>query len=151
MRRTTPSTVSGYLAKLPSDVRATLTQVRRLIKRHPPTGYREAMNWGAITYEVPLRRYPDTYNGQPLCYVALAAQKHHASLYLMGPYGDAALRRRLQEGFRRSGKRLNMGKSCIRFRSVEDLDMETIGAVVAAIPVDTYVAIAESAHAKRRR
>lgn len=151
MRSTTPTTVAGYLAQLPPDTRATLTRVRRLIKRHLPAGYRETMNWGAITYEVPLRRYPDTYNGQPLCYVALAAQKHYASLYLMGAYGDAALRRRLQDGFRRAGKRLNMGKSCIRFRQVDDLALDVIGAVVAAVPVNRYVAIAESARTRRRR
>lgn len=150
MPRTRATTVSAYLASQSPGVRATLTRVRRLVKRHLPAGYREAMNWGAITYEVPLRRYPNTYNGQPLCYAALAAQKNYASLYLMGAYGDSALKRRLQEGFRTAGKRLNMGKSCIRFRSVDDLALDVIGEVVAAIPVDRYVAIAEAARNRRR-
>lgn len=149
MSRIKAKTVAAYLAGLTPEVRATIAGVRRLIKRHLPAGYREAMNWGAITYEVPLRRYPTTYNGQPLCYAALAAQKGHSSLYLMGAYGSPTLKRRLEDGFRKAGKRLNMGKSCIRFRRIEDLALEVIGAVVAAVPVSKYVAIAEAAQTRR--
>lgn len=150
MPRIKAKTVAAYLAGLDPEVRATIARVRRLIKRHLPAGYREAMNWGAITYEVPLRRYPTTYNRQPLCYAALAAQKDYSSLYLMGAYGSPALKRRLEVGFRIAGKRLNMGKSCIRFRRVEDLALEVIGAVVAAVPVSRYVAIAEAARTRLR-
>jgi hypothetical protein len=121
-----------------------------LIRRHLPAGYRESINWDAITYEVPLRRYPTTYNGQPLCYAALAAHKGHASLYLMGVYGSPALRRRLEAGFRKAGKRLNMGKSCIRFRRADELALDVIGAVISAVPVNKYVAMAEAARIPRR-
>ena len=91
MAHSNAMTVAAYLAGLPPAVRATVARVRRLVKHHLPGGYREAMNWGAITYEVPLRRYPTTYNGQPLCYVALAAQKGYVSLYLMGAYRSPVL------------------------------------------------------------
>jgi hypothetical protein len=137
-------TVAAYLARLSAEHRATIGAVRRVIKRHLPTGYREAMNWGAITYEVPLAKYPTTYNGQPLCYVALAAQKAHLSLYLMAAYGSRALTRRLQDGFRKAGKRLDMGKACIRFRVLDDLALDAIADVIASTPMKQYIAGAEA-------
>lgn len=136
--------VAAYLAGLSPQRRATVAAVRRVIKRHLPKGYREAMNWGAITYEVPLGTYPTTYNGQPLCYVALAAQKAHVSLYLMVAYGNRALTERLEEGFRKAGKRLDMGKACIRFRSADDLALDTIAEVIASTPMERYIAAAEA-------
>lgn len=142
--------VAAYLARLPAERRATVTAVRRLIKRHLPKGYREAMNWGAITYEVPLRRYPTTYNGQPLCYVALAAKKAHLSLYLMAAYGNPTLTRRLQDGFREAGKRLDMGKACIRFRVLDDLDLNSIAHVIASTPMERYIARAEAIRTRKR-
>jgi uncharacterized protein YdhG (YjbR/CyaY superfamily) len=144
------TTVAAYLARLPPERRATVAAVRRLIKRHLPKGYREAMNWGAITYEVPLRKYPSTYNGQPLCYVALTAKKAHLSLYLMAAYGNGTLTRRLRDGFRGAGKRLNMGKACIRFRKIEDLDLDAISAVIASTPMDRYIAGAEAVRTRKR-
>ena len=81
--------------------------------------------------------------------MALAAQKGYVSLYLMGAYGSPVLRRRLETGFRRAGKRLNMGKSCIRFRSVDDLALDVIGDVIAAVPMTRYIAIAETARTRR--
>jgi uncharacterized protein DUF1801 len=143
-------TVAAYLSHLPPERRASAVAMRRLIKRHLPKGYRETMNWGAITYEVPLRRYATTYNGQPLCYVALAAKKAHLSLYLMAAYGNETLIRRLRDGFRKAGKRLDMGKACIRFRTLDDLDLEAIGAVIASTPVDRYVAGAEVIRTRKR-
>lgn len=137
-------TVTAYLAGLSPERRAAVAAVRRVIKRHLPRGYREAMNWGAITYEVPLRAYPTTYNGQPLCYAAVAAHKAHVSLYLMVAYGNPALAQRLREGFRKAGKRLVMGKACIRFRSADDLALDTIAEVIASTPMERYIAAAEA-------
>ena len=135
-----PSTVAGYLRALPSEQRGVLTKLRQVIRKHLPKGYKEATNWGAITYEVPLKRCPDTYNGQPLCYLAIAAQKNYLSLYLMTVYGDPAKKKQLEDGFARAGKRLDMGKSCIRFRSLDDLPLDTVADIIASTPVDTYVA-----------
>lgn len=144
------TSVAAYLARLPVERRATVAAMRRVIKRHLPKGYREAMNWGAITYEVPLRRYPTTYNGQPLCYVALAAKKAHISLYLMAAYGSRTLTRRLQDGFRKAGKRLDMGKACIRFQVLDDLDLESIAEVIASTPLERYIAGAEAVRTRKR-
>ena len=141
-------TPAAYLASLPDERRTTLAKVRQVIRKHLPAGYREGMNWGMISYEVPLQRHPDTYNGQPLCYVALAAQKNYFAIYLTCAYQDPSQLRRLQDGFRNAGKKLDMGKSCIRFRRLEDLPLEVIGAVVASTPLERFVARAEAA---RRR
>ena len=106
------TTVRAYLDSLPDDRRTALAKVRTVIRRNLPTGIVEAMNWGMITYEVPLRTYPDTYNGQPLAYAALASQKNHMAVYLMGIYGDDALRQQFEDAYRASGKRMDVGKSC---------------------------------------
>jgi hypothetical protein len=138
-------TVAAYLAGLPVDRRAELARVRRVIRKHLPKGYKEGVGFGMIIWSVPLRIYPDTYNGQPLCYAALAVQKGHSSLYLMSVYGSKTLAAQLKAGFKKAGKKLNMGKSCIRFRRAEDLDLDTIGKIVAKVPVSTYIAIAKAA------
>ena len=88
------TSVAEYLAELPADRRAAIEAVRQTILANLPEGYEEAMNWGMITYQVPLARYPDTYNGQPLAYAALASQKNHMAVYLTGIYADDETARR---------------------------------------------------------
>jgi uncharacterized protein YdhG (YjbR/CyaY superfamily) len=151
MLRTKVRSVTQYLAALPADRRSALAKVRQVIRKHLPPGYRESFNWGAITWEVPLSRYPDTYNGQPLCYAALASKKNHASLYLMMAYMNPTLTRRLQDGFRAAGKRLDMGKACIRFRKADDLALEVIAEMVASTPLERYVARAEAGRNRPRK
>lgn len=137
--RSEADTVVEYLASLPEDRRSALETVRRTILDNLPEGYEETMNWGMITYEVPLAIYPDTYNGKPLMYAALASQKHHMAVYLTGVYSDD----RTAEAFRRdylaTGKRLDMGKSCVRFRELDDLPLELIGRTIASVEVDEFV------------
>jgi hypothetical protein len=143
------ATVDEYLAELPEDRREAIATVRRFILDHLPEGYVEGMNWGMIAYEVPLERYPDTYNKQPLGLVALASQKNHMSLYLWGPDDawekDGEFRRRWRE----TGKKLDMGKSCIRFKKVDDLALDVIGDQLSATPVDRLIATYEEARARR--
>jgi len=148
MTRSTATTVAEYLAALPADRRAELAAVRRVVRKHLPRGYRETMAAGIITYEVPLSVYPDTYNGHALWYAALAAQKGYSSLYLMAVYGSKPLAQRLKAGFRAAGKKLDMGKSCIRFRRADDLALDVIGEIVASTPLPAYVAIAKAARTK---
>ena len=140
MVRSAAQTPEAYLAELPDERRQVVTQLRKLIQQHIPDGYVESVNWGMLTWEVPLERYPDTYNGQPLGYVSLAAQKNGYSLYLLGPYGDPEQLAALKAGFAKAGKKLDMGKSCVRFRKPEDLDLETIGKVIASTPPDRFIA-----------
>ncbi len=138
------ATVSEYLKELPDDRRAVVAAVRKVIRRNLPAGYREAMNWGVITYEIPLKRYPNTYNGQPPTYIALAAQKNHFALYLMTAYGDSDLAAWLKDEFRKAGKKLDMGKSCLRFRKLEDLPLDVIGQFTAKVTPEQYIARCET-------
>jgi hypothetical protein len=139
------ATVTEYLQSLPDDRRKEISKVRSVIKKHLPKGYQEAMDWGVITYQVPLKNYPDTYNGKPLCYAALAAQKNYNTLYLMRPYADPAQLKFLKESFAKAGKKLDMGKSCIHFKAAEDLPLSVIATVIASTPPDQWIAAAKAA------
>ncbi|HEX6060017.1 MAG TPA: DUF1801 domain-containing protein [Gemmatimonadaceae bacterium] len=141
------ATVESYLSELPPERRAVVAAVRETIRRHLPAGYEEAMSFGMIGYGVPLSRYPRTYNGQPLAYVALAAQKSHYALYLMDAYQDPARADWLEAAFERAGKKLDMGKSCVRFRHLGDLPLDAIGEFIAGRPVDDFIAHYEAVRA----
>ena len=148
MPRNSAKTPAAYLASLPAERRREMAKVRSVIKDNLPEGYRETMCAGLISYEVPLSKYPDTYNGQALWYVALAAQKNYLSLYLMGVYGDSQVAQEFKEGFRKAGKKLDMGKSCVHFQKADDLALDAVGKAIAAIPMTKWIAIAQAA---RRR
>ncbi|MBN1359098.1 MAG: DUF1801 domain-containing protein [Sedimentisphaerales bacterium] len=106
---------------------------------------------GMICYEVPLRVFGKTYNGQPLMYAALAAQKQYNAIYLTNVYCDDTLRERLVAGFERAGKKLNMGKSCVRFKHASDLPLDTIGSIVAATSVEQFVAFYQASRGRTYR
>lgn len=133
-------TVEAYLAGLEPERRETVSKVRELILKHIPEGYAEVMNWGMITYEVPLEVFPDTYNKKPLMFAALASQKNYCSLYLMGIYCNPDAEERLKADFSEAGKKLKMGKSCIRFKTLEDLPLNVIAEAVSKPDVDKFVA-----------
>jgi hypothetical protein len=142
------SSVDSLLAQLSPERAAELSRVREVVRRRLPTGYEEAISQSMIVYQVPLARYPNTYNKQPLWYVALAAPASYLSLHLMPIYGSKKLAESLRAGFAAEGKRLNVGKACIRFQKADDLALTTIGDIVAKFSVDQWVEIAEAA---RRR
>ena len=144
------TSVQDFLAQLPADRREAVARVREVVARNLPPGYEESVAYGMVVYAVPLTRYADTYNGQPLMYCGIAAQKNYMSLYLMPAYGSSELAQRLRAGFKSAGKKLDMGKSCIRFRAADDLALDTIGEIIAAVPVDKWVAIAEAARARTK-
>ena len=142
-------TVEEYLAELPDDRRDAVAEVRDVILENLPDGFVEAMNWGMISYEVPLRVVPETYNGEPLMYAALASQKQKMSLYLTGVYGDETLRQRFVDAYRSTGKRLDMGKSCVRFKTADDLPLDAIGQLVGGMSLDRFIATYEVSRKKR--
>ena len=119
MAQSKAATVSQYLSELPADRAAVVSTVRDLVNAHLPPGFDETMRWGMISWEVPLERYPDTYNGQPLNVASLAAQKQYTSLYLMCAYIDADGERRLRDAYAAAGTKLDFGKSCLRFKSLD--------------------------------
>jgi len=143
-------TVAEYIASLPEDRRGAIKAVRDVVKKHLPAGYKEGMDYGYIGWSVPLSVYPDTYNGQPLCYAALASQKNHMALYLMCAYAEGSIKQRLVKGFKEAGKKLDMGKACIRFKQLEDLPLNVVAEVTAAVPMKKYVEIARAARAKKK-
>jgi hypothetical protein len=145
----TAATVAGYLASLPPDRRAVVAKVRAAVRRAMPKGYKEAMGYGIITWAVPLSVLPETYNGEPLCYVALAAQKHYYALYLMGPYGDPSLLKLLKQGYQAAGLKLDMGKSCVRFKGLDGIALDVVADVIARVPLDAYVARYQAIRQKR--
>ncbi len=148
MVQSAAATVKAYLDELPAERRAVIAKVRAAIRRNLPPGYEEAMGFGMITYSVPLARYPKTYNGQPLLYVALAAQKNNYALYLTCVYSDPARAAALRDAFAKIGKKPDMGKSCVRFRKLEDLPLEAIGTLIAGMPVAEYLVRHEAARAR---
>ena len=134
-------TVAAYLASLPPERRKVMRAVLAAIRKGMPKGYRESMGYGMIMWSIPLSVLPDTYNGQPLCYAALAAQKNHYAAYLMGPYGNPKILSELKAGYKKAGIKLDMGKSCVRFRGLDGVALDVIRDVVARIPADEYMRI----------
>ena len=141
------ATVADYLAELPEDRRAEIERVRDLVNEALPEGYREGMGFGMIGWVVPLERYPDTYNKQPLAYAALAAQKNSNSLYLNCVYASKERTERLKAAFGAAGKKLDMGKSCIRFKQADDLALDAIRDEIASTTPDEFIRIYEEARA----
>lgn len=140
--QSTAKTVKEYLAGLPDDRRAAIEAVRRVILKSLPKGYEEAMGYGMLAYVVPHRLWPAGYHcdpKQPLIYAALASQKNHMALYLMCAYGDREVDAWFRAAYKASGKKLDMGKSCVRFKKLEDLPLDVIGEVVARVPVAAFL------------
>jgi Domain of unknown function (DU1801) len=136
-------TVEEYLNALPDASRAEIDVVRDVVLRNLPKGYVEVMEYGMIYYAIPLSRYPETYNGHPLCYAGLAAQKNYNAIYLMGVYGDGGNAKQFTDAFAKAGKKLDMGKSCVRFKSANDLALDAIAESIASMPVDDFIAMYE--------
>jgi uncharacterized protein YdhG (YjbR/CyaY superfamily) len=149
--RSDATTVQEYLSALPDDRREAIQAVRQTILDNLPHGYEEAMNWGMITYQVPLETYPDTYNGQPLMYAALASQKNHMAVYLTGIYMSDKERRAFEAQYKATGKRLDVGKSCVRFKELEDLPLQLIGECIASDDVDAFVTRCKQNTSARKR
>ena len=95
-----------------------------------------------ITYEVPLETYPNTYNGKPLMYAALASQNNYMAVYLMGCYMVSEIRNEFEKAYKKSGKRFDAGKSCIRFKKVNDLPLELLGKTIASMDVNKFIELA---------
>ena len=144
------ATVEEYLAGLPDDRREIVSRVRDTINAHLPDGYVEQLDWGMISWVVPLEDYPDTYNGKPLAYAALASQKNHLSVYLMGLYTDGPDESWFREQYAERGLRLDMGKSCVRFKRLDQLPLDVLGGAIERIPVGEFIARYEAARATTR-
>jgi len=143
-------TPAQYIASLPADRAKTIATVRALVNKHIPRGYEECLVWGTIGWTIPLSRYPDTYNNQPICYVALAAQKNFTTLYLMGAFWSASQLAQLKAAFKAAGKKLDIGKCCVHFQSPDDLPLEAIGKLISEISSEQWIEMYEQSRAKTK-
>jgi hypothetical protein len=137
--------VDAYLAGLPDDRRIALQRVREVVLEYLPAGFEESTGFGMITYEVPLATFPDTYNGRPLMYAALANQKRHMAVYLTSVYADPDRLAAFRDAWTATGRRLDMGKSCVRFRSLEDVPLEVLGDIIGGTTVEEFTALERAA------
>ncbi len=142
-----PSTVAEYLAALPDDRRQAIEAIRKVVRRNLPKGYAEGIQYGVIGYFVPHSVYPAGYHcdpKQPLPLLSIASQKNHMAVYLcslyMNPMDDAWFRK----AWTTAGKKLDMGKGCVRFKKLEDVPLDVLGAVVARVPVNKFIKTYES-------
>ena len=149
--RSDASTVDEYLAELPEERQAAIAAVRNVILEHLPEGYEEVMNWGMITYQVPLEVYPDTYNKKPLMYAALAAQKNHMAVYLTAIYMSEEASQAFEAAYRATGKRYDAGKSCVRFKTLDDLPLNLIGQSIASLSMTEFVERVKAVGLARKR
>ena len=150
MPTTAPKTAAEYLRGLDPERRKVLSAVRKVVNANLPEGYVEGIVYGMLSWFVPLKTFPDTYNGHPLCCVALGAQKQYNSLHLMAAYGNPKQAAFLRDGFAQRGLKLNMGKACVRFKTLEDLPLDVVGAVIASMPPQMLIDAHEAVHAKKR-
>ena len=146
-----PTTVEEYLAEQSPERQEDLAAVRGVILENLPVGYAEVMQYGMISYVIPLARYPKTYNKQPLAYISLAAQKNYMSIYLMGCYSDPESESWFVQRYRASGKRLDMGKACVRFRTLDDLPLDLVGEAVSLTSVEDFIELYETARGSRAK
>ena len=150
MVKSDAGTVQDYLDELPDDRRESMQTVRQVVLDNLPDGYEEMMLYGMIGWAIPLEAYPDTYNGYPLAYASLGNQKNYMSLYLMNVYGDQVTEEWFKERYAASGKKLNMGKSCVRFKRADDLPLDLIGEVISRTPADDYIRYYEQSRANMK-
>jgi hypothetical protein len=145
------TTVEEYLEQLPADRREPMMAVRKVILKHLPKGYEEVLQYGMLGYVVPLSSFPTGYlnrKNEPIAYVCLASQKNYMSIYMMTVYGDEE--GEFRKAYLATGKKLDMGKSCVRFKRVEDLPLDVIGKAVAKWPMKKFIGMCEAAWKNRK-
>ena len=143
MVKSKASTVEEYISELPEERINDIKAVRILIIENLPKGYVETMQYGMITYVIPIDRYPNTYNGLPLGYISLASQKNYMALYLMNVYSNKEIESNFKDRYIASGNKLDMGKSCVRFKKLKDLPLDLIGETIAMTSVDDFISVYE--------
>ena len=146
----TAFTVAQYLTALPAERRAALSAVREVINENLPDGYEEGMQFGMIGWYVPLSLYPAGYGENPkvpLPLVSLASQKSGMVLHFLCFYGHPTLSTWFTSEYKKSGKKLDMGKGCVRFKKLEDLSLDVVGRTVARVPVEEHMANYRAARA----
>jgi uncharacterized protein YdhG (YjbR/CyaY superfamily) len=146
----TASTPQEYLESLPDDRKAPMLQLHNTIKKNLPAGFSECMSYGMLGYAVPHSRYPAGYHcdpKQPLPFVSIASQKNYIALYHMGLYAMPQLLHWFQDEYARQSKtKLDMGKSCIRFKKAEHIPFDLVGELMKKVSPDEWIAVYEATY-----
>jgi hypothetical protein len=132
-------TVNQWLASVPAERKDAINAVRDAVNEHLPQGYEETVDWGMLAWVVPLATLPNTHNGRPLMFAALGAHTKRMTLYLSSVYGDPKLRREFETAYKKTGKKLDMGGSCVHFKTLDDLPLDVVGNTIVRVAVDQYV------------
>ncbi len=148
--KSTATTVEEYLAGLSPERHEAVSAIREAVLSNLPDGYEEIMDFGMIAYVVPLERVPKTYNGHPLMYAAISSEKNYVSVHLMNVYADPGTTQWFVDSYKATGKKLDMGKSCVRFKKLDDLPLDLIGEAVARTPMEEWVAVYEASRPAKR-
>ena len=148
--RSEATTADEYLANLPEERREALQAVRQVVLDNLPDGFEECMTYGMIGYVVPLSRYPDTYNKQPLGLAALASWKGHMAIYLTSIYEDAETLEWFTSEYSATGKPMDIGKSCVRFKRLDDLPLDVIGQAIAHTSLDEFLTSYEKSRSGKK-
>jgi hypothetical protein len=134
-----PVTAEAYLAALPAEKRAVMAATRKFVSANVPKGFVEHVGWG-INWAIPLSEFADTYNGQPLAYVAITPNKNNFSLHLMAAYWQPKEIAFLKDEFKKAGKRFDMGMACLRFKELDDLELKSVAKVIKSVSKKEYLA-----------
>lgn len=143
-----PTTTGAYLKSLPAERREALEAVRKTINDNLDSGYQEAMQYGMPSWSVPHSVYPNGYHcdpKQPLPYIGLASQKNHMAIYAFCVYTDEKTQKWFVDAWKKTGKKLDMGKSCIRFKNLEDVPLDVVAELIRRTPADAFIAGYEGA------
>lgn len=145
--RSTANTVEEYLDSLPAEYKEPLKKLRQTVQKHLPKGFSETMSYGMIGYVVPHSIYPVGYHGnpqQPLPFINIALQKNFIAFYHMGMYADVQLTEWFKKEYRKHSKaKLDMGKSCVRFKKPEEIPFKLIAELVAKVTPLQWIALYE--------
>ncbi|MGI8600401.1 MAG: DUF1801 domain-containing protein [Chitinophagaceae bacterium] len=137
------TTPDEYIQELPAERKEVISQLRKIILKNLPKGFQEVMQYGMLSYVVPHQKYPDGYHcnpEHPLPFVSLSSQKNFIALYHMGIYAMPAILKWFEEEYsKQSLSKLDMGKSCIRFKKTEHIPFKLIGELMKKISVDDWI------------
>lgn len=138
------TTMKQYLDELDSERATQIRELVKLVRNNIKPGFIETMRWGMISYEIPLEVSGETYNKQPLNYVAIASQKNYISVYVLGIYANGDDPLEFRSRWATSGKKLNMGKACVRFKTIEDADLPTLAWAIRRLSASQYLKLAKA-------
>ena len=142
-----PTTPKQYLDALPADRKKAIQAIRKTINTHRDTRLKEGIQYGMVGWFVPHSVYPDGYHcdpAQPLPFASVASQKNHIGIYLFCLYTDEKEQARFVKAWKATGKRLDMGKSCIRVKILEDIPMDVLGEAISRMDCDKFIGVYES-------